>query len=502
MQQKSKELNLATWDLETTGSEKAATLKAGLETECRLLCHDKETFERLISWDKDPSLTDPLLKRQLNVVIRMFKPNLVPKELLEKIASEEANLALLYSNFRPKVHGEDLSENAIREILKREVHIQARKDTWDASKQIGKVLAPHTRNLVRLRNEAAKSLGYEDYFTMQLSLQEVDEKWLFETLDQIADKSEAAYLKVLDEINAWAALQYNIPKDMVGPWAWSDPFCQEDPIETKELDTLVQDVDILKAARQFYQSMHLNVDEILRKSDNFERQGKNQHAFCINIDRENDIRTLNNVQPTMKWLETVLHELGHAVYELGYSQRLPWLLKTPPHMLTTEAMALLAGRQAFRAQSLERLVGHAQKSLFEKAETSLKRRQLIFSRWVLVMTHFEKELYKNPEQDLQQLWWGLVAKFQKINSSGSSTQCDWAAKYHISLCPVYYFSYLLGELLASSLEAKISLFTSKETGDFLNEKLFKPGDRFHWNTLIEQAIGKQLTANDWISKFA
>ena len=185
----------------------------------------------------------------------------------------------------------------------------------------------------------------------------------------------------------------------------------------------------------------------------WERPGKNQHAFCINIDRRGDVRALNNVKSSIKWLETVLHELGHAIYEIGLDPKLPWLLREPPHMITTEAMALLAGRQAYRNDLSSDLVGVKKRNLMQKADASLVRRQLIFSRWVLVMTAFEKELYRNPSQDLNRLWWELVEKYQMISApTGREGKADWAAKYHIGLAPVYYFSYLLGELFASAIQ--------------------------------------------------
>ncbi len=502
VQHKAAQLNRAYWILETTGSHDAALLKAELDTEFRMLFNERDIYEKLLAWDQDPALTDPLIKRQLNVLIRTFKSNMIPKELLEKIAQEESNLSLLYSNFRPQVKGKTLSENDIKEILKEENDVEIRKETWEASKQIGTVLAPSILKLVGLRNQAAQSLGYSDYFMMQLELQEVDGKWLFKTLDALAEQSDAAYSQVVDEIHSKASVRFNVSPKEIGPWAWAEPFCQEDPLDVKELDQLVKGVDLIEAAQRFYQKMNLDVSEILKRSDNFERPGKSQHAFCIHIDREGDVRTLNNVNASMKWFETVLHELGHAVYELGFDPKLPWLLKEPPHMITTEAMALLAGRQAYRAASLEVLLGSGNLELRNLAEVSLKRRQLIFSRWVLVMTYFERELYRDPTQDLNALWWQLVGRFQKIKSTGSSSKSDWAAKYHIGLAPVYYFSYLLGELFASSLEELNPVFASKQTGEFLNEKLFKPGNRMPWDALVEYVTGAKLSADAWLGQFA
>ena len=502
VKQKSKQVNQASWILETTGSHDAALLKAALETELRLLFHDRATFDQLLAWDQDASIQDPLLKRQLHILIRTFKPNLIPSKLLEDITQQEAMLAYLYSNFRPILNGKAYTENGLRNILKQELDVEIRKQAWNASKEIGKALSSHILKLVQLRNEAAKSLGYDNYFSMQLELQEVDEQGLFDTLDQLAIASDSAYLKVVDDIQTWASKKFHVSKDEVGPWAWSEPFCQEDPVDSQSLDALVKDVDILKAAQTFYSFLGFDVEEILKRSDNFERPGKNQHAFCTHIDREGDIRTLNNVQHSIKWMETVLHELGHAVYEKGYPSDLPWLLKEPPHMITTEAMALLAGRQAYRKSFLNVLCSSDQEPLIQQAEKSLIRRQLIFSRWVLVMTYFERELYRNPNQNLNELWWKLVEKFQKITCQGSPFGCDWAAKYHIGLAPAYYFSYLLGELFASMIETQLPLFASKETGAFLNEKMFKLGNRLSWDKLIQHTMGEELNAKAWLQQFA
>ncbi|MBI5273325.1 MAG: M2 family metallopeptidase [Chlamydiia bacterium] len=508
---KSKQLNQALWILETTGSQDAADLKADLDTELRLLFNDTELYRKLCVWEKEGHNLDPLLKRQLNVLIRAFKQNQIPQELLEKIAKKEAALSMSYSNFRLNYNGKVLTENDVREILKKEKDPQVRRAVWDVSKQIGIVLAPHILEVVNLRNQAARSLGYIDYFQMQLDLQEVKSAWLSQVLDDLAQQSDAAYGAVVREIEKVQSKEFSVPVAMLGPWAWSDPFCQEDPLDTHELDQLVQGIDIIQQCNAFYQTMGIDVTSIMSRSDLHERPGKSQHAFCINMDRASDVRTLNNVRNTIKWLETVLHELGHAVYELGFDAALPWLLREPPHMITTEAMALIAGRQAYRYDSLGQLVGTMQEKelLRNKAEVSLHRRQLIFSRWVLVMTAFEKELYHNPSQDLNILWWHLVEKYQKIHApKGREGKADWAAKYHIGLAPVYYFSYLLGEMFASAIQEAVyrhtgcQKFATEKTGQFLQQALFSPGNRMSWSDLVEHVTGRPLNPEAWVKEFS
>jgi peptidyl-dipeptidase A len=504
---KSRQLNQAAWLLETTGSADAAELRAALDAELKMAFHDSKTFRQLLEWDQEKIIQDPILKRELTVLIRAFKSNQIPRALIEEIAQKEASITQTYANFRPQMDGKFLTENDIREILKNENDPAVREKAWAASKQIGEALAPQILELVALRNRVARSLNYSDFFEMQLDLQEVDGKWLSQIFELLSKRSDDAYLKMLNEVES--SLQKRFSCQSLGPWAWSDPFCQEDPLNMVELDQLVDGVDIISSCRSFYQQMGFNVQPILDKSDMFERPGKNQHAFCVNIDRMGDIRTLNNVKPSIKWLETVLHELGHGVYEQGLDQKLPWLLREPPHMIPTEAMALLAGRQAYRSQLLSNLVGMNQRNLMQKADASQARRELIFSRWVLVMTDFERELYRQPSQDLNQLWWQLVEKYQKISAPlGRKGKADWAAKVHIALSPVYYYSYLLGELFASSIQetlirecAQESLGTP-ESGRFLRERLFAPGNRWSWDELIRHVTGQILTPDAWVREYS
>lgn len=509
VEKKSKRLNQLLWILETTGSSDAASLQAELATEYKLLFSDKDIFEKLKAWKTDSEINDPLIKRQIEVLLLAFKGNMMDPNLLEEISNREAKLSQSYVMFRPKLEGKVYSENEIREVLKSEKNPGKRKAVWNLSKEIGNHLALQIRELVKLRNQAAKSLGYPDFFQMQLELQEVDKPWLFKTLEDLYQDSEKTFSKITAEIQDEQARLFQVEKNELGPWAWGEPFSQEDPLGHEELDSLVEGLDFVKEGQSFFQKMGFDVETILNCSDLYEREGKNQHAFCIHIDRKGDVRTLNNLKMSIRWLETLLHELGHAVYELGYAKDLPWLLRDPPHMISTEAMALICGRQVYLSSFLSEVVQDSKKkALIKQAEKSLRRRQLIFSRWVLVMTYFESELYANPDQDLQKLWWSLVEKYQKVSMpKNRENENDWAAKYHIGLAPVYYFSYLLGEMFASSLTKKfekdlnVSKLQTAEVGTFLQKKLFNPGSSYRWDELIEHVLEKPFTSKEWVEQF-
>jgi peptidyl-dipeptidase A len=143
----------------------------------------------------------------------------------------------------------------------------------------------------------------------------------------------------------------------------------------------------------------------------------------------------------------------------------------------------------------------------------LRAEQLIFSRWVQVVYRFEREMYKNPEQDLNSLWWNLVKKYQEITKPIGRNSADWASKIHIALYPAYYHNYILGEILASQLHffitekvitndnTKKSFSKDKTIGDYLKNLYFSYGALYEWNKLIEKAIGEKLNPKYYAKQF-
>jgi peptidyl-dipeptidase A len=136
--------------------------------------------------------------------------------------------------------------------------------------------------------------------------------------------------------------------------------------------------------------------------------------------------------------------------------------------------------------------------LAPKLEQAKRASLLTFARWVLVMTHFERGLYADPDADHTDRWWELVARFQRIQRPDGRDAPDWAAKIHVALAPVYYQNYLYGELVASQLQATLrerfgGIVDRPDVGGFLAEQLFAPGLAVRWDALIERVTGEPLT---------
>ena len=138
----------------------------------------------------------------------------------------------------------------------------------------------------------------------------------------------------------------------------------------------------------------------------------------------------------------------------------------------------------------------------EPAERELRAQMLVFSRWAQVMARFEAELYRNPDRDLNALWWELKARHQRLTPPPRPAgAADWAAKIHVVVAPVYYHNYMLGECFASQIQAamRADLDTddpfvpgAPETGAWLAERIFAPGASLHYDELARRATGEPV----------
>ena len=297
------------------------------------------------------------------------------------------------------------------------------------------------------------------------------------------------------------AERFGTTPEELRPWHYDDPFFQSAPAEADlALDDWLAERDLVELTRETYRGIGLDVDPLLARSDLVPRDGKSQHAFCINIDRATDVRVLCNNVPGEYWAETMLHEFGHAVYDAGLDPSLPWSLRTM-HPLTTEGVAMLFGRLILDPEWLREVAGLPTAAVADAAPALARRRLvalLVFARWVLVMTNFERGLYADPDADHDARWWGLVERYQLLTRPEQRQAPDWAAKIHVALAPVYYQNYLLGELVASQLQSTLrrecgGIVGRPAAGALLRERMFAPGWSLRWDDLIARATGTPLT---------
>ena len=514
----STQANLAYWDASTTGKPEDYERVNKLQLEIRQIYNNPKEFAFLKEIKESGQVVNIRLARQLDKLYYAYLRNQIEPELLEKLVDADNKTQEKYNTFRGTIDGEKVTMSDIYTILTTETDSRKRELAWRASKQVGDAISNDLVELVKLRNTAARKVGFDNYHTLSIvtgeqSVEELDR--IFDELSELTSEPFARLKKGLDRI---LANGYGIATEDLMPWHYHDPFFQRTPlVYDLDLDIYYKDREVKDLAQRYYSSIDLPVDDILARSDLYDREGKYPHAFSFEADRNGDVRILCNLQNTERWMETILHELGHAVYSKYHNRKEPWLLREPAHSFTTEAIAMFFGRLSRNAAWMQQMLGLSEPQCAKiqgVSEKYLRFQQVLFARWAMVMYTFEKQLYADPEQDLNTLWWDLVEKYQLIKRPGGPADAGWASKLHFTTAPCYYHNYMMGELFASQLhnhivqkvlmlksDENVSYVGQKEVGDFIREKVLEPGAVYQWNEMIRRATGEPLTPKYFVEQF-
>jgi len=471
--------------------------------------HNKENFEKIKEFQKQKN-EDEIIKRELEILRLSYLGSQGDWQLIQELTKKSAEIEKKFNTYRAKINNKECTDNDIREILRTETNSEKLKETWEAGKQIGKVAEKEVIKIIKLRNKLAKQLGFGNYYELKIEIGEQNKEELIKIFKELENSTNAPFKKLKQEIDDVLSKRYKIKPEEIKPWHYHDRFFQEGPeIYKVKLDDFYKK-DVIEKAKNYYASIGIDVSDVLERSDLHEKKGKYRHACCMDMNRENDVRIIQNVKNNEHWMSTTLHELGHAVYNKYTDKSLPFLLRSEAHIFTTEAIALLFGRKSRNAEFIKHYGDEKpSEELFEDIKKMLELEELVFIRWALVMFYFEQELYKAPEQNLNKLWWSLVKKYQLIDFSRDEP--DWASKIHLVSAPVYYHNYVLGKLLASQLHNHIikNFKLNKETdysgkkqvGEFLIKNIFAPSARYKWDEMIKKALGEELTAKYFVEEF-
>ncbi|HMK09908.1 MAG TPA: M2 family metallopeptidase, partial [Anaerolineales bacterium] len=499
---------LAEWEsaVEGTPARLEATQRA--QADYMRFWADGERYQAARRFDEQGS-ADPEAARQARLIYLTAAQNQQDDATIERLTALESDVRGRYTNFRGRVDGRELSDNAMDEVLAKSTDSEEVRRVWEASKQIGQEVAALVRELARVRNEAARRQGFRDHFQRSLTLNEIDEAQLLSLFETLAAESRQPFERLLARLGPERARHFGIAPEQLRPWHFGDRFFQlVPPLGAFDFDGLFADKDPVELATTTYDGLGMDVRPVLARSDLYPRAGKNQHAFMTHIDRLGDIRTLNNLERNHRWNETLHHELGHAVYELLLDPQLPWLLRTPAHILSTEAIAFTMGSLTLEQEWLTAILGIPAAQAEAAARAAADRQQaqaLIFTRWCLVMTNFERMMYADPEADLDTLWWDLVERFQGLRRPEGRRAPDWAAKYHVALVPVYYQNYELGHLVRAQIVDRIlrhagGFVGRKAAGEWLRDRYFRSGARQAWSAHIATATGEPLNPRYFVDR--
>ena len=205
------ELAQAWWSSNTAASDAADERRTRAEIARRELLADADTFAALgaaRTAARTPTSADPFSLRQLDLLHDAFLPHQIPADLRRRLVELETRVESTFNTFRPTMGDRRVDDNAIADVLRTSDDTGARRQAWEASKQVGAEVADDLRALARLRNESSRRLGHRDHFALALATGELDESRLLATLAEVDEVTRAPFTHWKHELDASLATRF------------------------------------------------------------------------------------------------------------------------------------------------------------------------------------------------------------------------------------------------------------------------------------------------------
>lgn len=496
----SKEFNIADWDYYTNSTDENEKKSAEAYSKFLEVHNNKNDFERL-KLIKEKGISSPELLKSFNDIYPDYEENFTHMQELKKLNDQTLEVQSIINNYRGNIDGKAYTNGKLDDMLCVEKDPQIREKIYTARKvDNGNLLAPKLIELVNFRNNYAKKLGYDDYFSYKLDREfKISEKELFNLVSEVYEKTSNTYNAISDNTNKKLATIFNTNADKLQPWHYN-LLLNEDP--TKEIDHYFKNTeDVMTSAFSLYRNMGWDIHKLPITLDLLPREGKNQHAYSFDIDKNKDARILANLRPELDSHRCLMHELGHSVYDLSIPGTLHYFDQNVASSSMTEAFAMMNETLAIREANLSKSL-EVPPELFNKLEINRVNKSLNFIRSCLHFITFEKEMYANPNQNLAELWYKNQQKYLN-RPMPAKLDNRWASeKIHIISYPAYYQNYFRAEIMASQMyegaKNKLGDLTkTTKTKEFFDKNLFRFGSTLSENEVLQKLSGKSLSVDDY-----
>ena len=295
--------------------------------------------QELLAHRKD--LNDLTVRQLRQLLLNAAEGPMTNPGLVAKRVAGETKQASILNSFVFKLDGKPITANEIDNKLEKSTDLAERKAVWEASKQSGPALKPNLVVLRDLRNGVAKEMKYPDYFSLEVAAYGMTTDEMLKMLEDWMTTLRPLYL----QLHTWAkyklAEKYHqpVPKKIPAHWInnrWAQEW--DGLVDAANLDKYFAGRSpewVIKTAEQFYTGLGFSPlpKTFWERSDLYplpadSKRKKNTHASCWHIDLENDIRSLQSIEPNSRWFFTAHHELGHGYYFKAYTRpEVPYLLR-------------------------------------------------------------------------------------------------------------------------------------------------------------------------------
>ncbi len=497
-------LEKSCWDFYINSTPENMQKYEQIQDEYSNLFQNKEIYEQLLKINREELSVHE--QRQLKRLLKEFDEELNTGEALKALRKKENEIARKFNSYVPEIDGREVTKTEIFKILQTEPDADIRRKAYEAKIKGGDLIADDLAEFVKMRNDYAKTKGYETFFEYKLKEDyEVEPEFLDKLIESVYTRAYGK-IKQIQERKQKELKEFFKLEDLEAYHYGFLPDTNPEKGVNEALEKLGGEHPriIEEISKTMYKNMGYDVDKMLEEGrltlDLYPRKGKNTHGFCFGVEAGRDSRILANLADNAVSLDTLNHEMGHCVYDLGISTELPFLDRTACSPAVTEAVAMMMGDIIKREDVLKDIIPQ---ELLERFKATFIEDEASFVAKSLLIIDFEREFYKNPNQNPAKLWKDLKGKYLNRFETADN---EWATIPHYLSHPAYYQNYFRASLMKAQIYNYLktvlgNITENSKTADFLDKNLFSQGASIEEYELIKQFTGREFSAEDFISQF-
>ena len=472
---KYKKRALANWEYITTQNLLSGLKSYIADYKYNKFIHKKENQENYTKLYGQPCIkSKPVLIRILEFI----------KELPLDIAYYKTSKIL--STKTGKINSKTVSQYEVSRIIAIEKDTKLRKQAYEAKFKMGDSLKDDVINVIQKRNSYAHKRGLNSYFDLILKT-----KYKTDT-DTFMDNLNKTYLALKPEIDKALKETDDKLKELfqVNKLEYYHYNLINNPSEYEILNKTVNKYGGVNLAKKFYSKMGFDIDKLINEKKIILCDNKNStRTFQIAIMPGESSGIYTSPANNYFGLNTLCHELGHAMYNLGISKSLPINIRKSPSIAMNESIAMMMEDVLLNENVLSDIVPA---DVMNKIKENHKRTKLIRLSKLFALTEFEHDMYLNPKQDLAKLWQEKIKKYTGWDYPASN---EWATNSQFIANPVYTHNYIKAMIISNYLYKHLkeelgTLTENKNTAKYLNENIFSKGA-----SLSESELLKEITGN-------
>jgi peptidyl-dipeptidase A len=467
---------------------------------------NEKDFQLLRKLKNSGLIADTVLKRQLSVLYQSFMGSQVEADRYKKMRFTESELWQSFSEVSLDIDNKKFTGSQLDSLRKNSADITILKNIYEAYREKGKQIAGDIIQMVKTRNEFAFSFGYTDYYQLALETKDQTPEKIKTLLDDLELKTHDQFFEAKSRIDKILAKRYHISVEQLRAYHYNDERISYLPHKfSDKMDSLYRDKDPVLLASGFFNGIGLPVQDVIERSDlKFRKGRKSAGTNIFNIDFRNDVRMIATVNNNLEGMRKMMHLCGHASHFKNISDTISYLLKDP-NSVVAEGIASFFENMASNNSWL--------KSEFNMDSVSNREFQLLCMhfmqvdrlfrfRRLLVKSIFEREIYRDPDQNPGMLWYKLNEQYLGIRPPEDQLTTDWATTSYFTGFSCNVHNFILADLFAGQLQHYIetNILNDKNTtyqnnrtiGNYLVARLYKYGDLIPWEQLIQRATGEPL----------